>query len=690
MANLLCGPLLRYTYTDKETSTWNGSALIVTKGDSKPTLRLSLDGKDSERNIDGVALLTENGHSFWRFSMSVQLEDKELQVKYLIQGAELKDLAGGFWVPAKTETMRILFHSCNGFDITVKQEDYTGPALWADVMRIHNEESAFHVMIGGGDQVYSDAVRTTGPLKAWAKITDPRKRSKLPVTDQLKAEMDEWYFNNYTAWYSTEPFCRAVAAIPACNIYDDHDIIDGFGSYQHKYHTAPIFMHIGAVAYKYYTLFQLQIPPAGDPGAEDPSFVLGPRKGPYIQEHSRSICTALGPRVVFYGLDCRTDRTFETICSAGTYDAMFERLGREVVKGKTAHLLLLLGVPIFYPRMVFAERAMTNRFMVGPLKAIHQRFGLLAGMFNQTDGNAELLDDLNDHWCAHPHKKERNALVKRLQAFAQEKQVRVTILSGDVHLAAIGRVFTKERFKIAQNKDHRYMVNIISSAITNAPPPAALANMLDRRNKMHHFDAFTDEDLMSIFHENADGANNVMNSTTMPARNYCVIVEHAGMTDAPGGGAADRPPADSDAGPGPSPSPRAHDAEIIDATKPRDEHAGLHDNVVVAQNEENDAGKAKNQDKSDELESKFAATAEKLQKKDAGMQEKAQAAERPEEDMVPARQQKGGFDHASAAAPVSGTKRAGALDVSIRVEINPKDALGRTRPYGFLIPALEV
>ena len=74
------------------------------------------------------------------------------------------------------------------------------------------------------------------------------------------------------------------------------------------------------------------------------------------------------------------------------------------------------------------------------------------------------------------------------------------------------------------------MVNIVSSAITNAPPPNAVANMLDKRNKLHKLDDNTVENLMPIFYENPDGKVNKINRTTLPSRNYCIITEHAGLS----------------------------------------------------------------------------------------------------------------------------------------------------------------
>lgn len=68
--------------------------------------------------------------------------------------------------------------------------------------------------------------------------------------------------------------------------------------------------------------------------------------------------------------------------------------------------------------------------------------------------------------------------------------------SGDVHLGAIGQFYSNPKLKIPKDHDYRYMTNIISSAIVNAPPPDMLADILNKRNKIHHFDADTDEDMI--------------------------------------------------------------------------------------------------------------------------------------------------------------------------------------------------
>ena len=73
------------------------------------------------------------------------------------------------------------------------------------------------------------------------------------------------------------------------------------------------------------------------------------------------------------------------------------------------------------------------------------------------------------------------------------------------------------------------MVNVISSAITNAPPPKIVADFLNRRNKVHYLKDHTKENLMQMFEMHPNERPRGKNKTTMPARNYCVITEHAGL-----------------------------------------------------------------------------------------------------------------------------------------------------------------
>lgn len=57
------------------------------------------------------------------------------------------------------------------------------------------------------------------------------------------------------------------------------------------------------------------------------------------------------------------------------------------------HLVVQLGIPIAYPRMVFLETALESKF--NPLVALGRNGSLgLSGFVNKFNAEAELLDDL--------------------------------------------------------------------------------------------------------------------------------------------------------------------------------------------------------------------------------------------------------------------------------------------------------
>lgn len=75
------------------------------------------------------------------------------------------------------------------------------------------------------------------------------------------------------------------------------------------------------------------------------------------------------------------------------------------------------------------------------------------------------------------------------QTLSYSKKLRVTFLCGDVHCCGIGRFYSYPKLR-SFVRDHRYMPQVISSAIGNHPPPNALMALLgfSSRSKMvnHH------------------------------------------------------------------------------------------------------------------------------------------------------------------------------------------------------------
>ena len=179
-------------------------------------------------------------------------------------------------------------------------------------------------------------------------------------------------------------------------------------------------------------------------------------------------------------------------------------------------------------RLTWLENVLRSP-LIGPIKFLNRRFGVGGGLFNQFDGSVDLLDDLDDHYTAKTHKLERRKLIEEFQKIGKEFDVRVTILGGDVHLAALGRFYSNPKLNVPVENDSRYMVNVVSSAIVNKPPPQAVANLLARRNKIHHLNHDTDETMLDLFDRDPGPAEKTANHNhcTMPSRNYAMLTENS-------------------------------------------------------------------------------------------------------------------------------------------------------------------
>lgn len=96
-------------------------------------------------------------------------------------------------------------------------------------------------------------------------------------------------------------------------------------------------------------------------------------------------------------------------------------------------------------------------------------FQLIERALGLLPGAQELEDDVRDHWTSRPHREERLRLIHRLLAFARIANCRITLLSGDVHIAATSTISANQ----ATSDNNVEVINqLISSAIVNAPPPA--------------------------------------------------------------------------------------------------------------------------------------------------------------------------------------------------------------------------
>jgi len=187
------------------------------------------------------------------------------------------------------------------------------------------------------------------------------------------------------------------------------------------------------------------------------------------------------------------------------------------------HLIVQLGIPIVYPGVALLE-SMSSRF--NPLAPL--RSGL-KGFSYIWNGDGELLDDLNEHWTSKSNMTERNLFIERLQKYALAGRIRISFLTGDVQCASVGRLKTLSKGKRTSapevTSDHRYMLNVVSSAIVNTPPPnsvTSMVNSLSTRRQRDLHSADTDEEMIPLFERDTDGSK-PKSLYIMGRRNWCCI-----------------------------------------------------------------------------------------------------------------------------------------------------------------------
>jgi len=116
-----------------------------------------------------------------------------------------------------------------------------------------------------------------------------------------------------------------------------------------------------------------------------------------------------------------------------------------------------------------------------------------------------------------------------MQQFAKVKRIRISFLSGDVHCAAVGVVHTltkgKNKSEIPKTVDHRYMINVVTSAIVNTPPPngviSIVSSLATKAHRTLHY-AETDETMLPIFETETNGSPRKQ-KFIMGRRNWCGV-----------------------------------------------------------------------------------------------------------------------------------------------------------------------
>lgn len=458
-ATIKMGPLLHFNGQNLAEKYWEVSALYLLKHGIAPHPRLTMTERGITMHLDGVIIGSKLGYDFVKYEMAIRQYDKERTITYSIPGHAPYQ----FSVPALGQKHEILAHSCNGYQRNKDRLKVGGiTPMWAEVNKEHREQH-FHIQVGLGDQIYADGlvdkeegstphkghsygVFALPSLQTWLKNKD--SLGYTPFTQAMATEIEHFYFDHYVAHFNIPEFKEAMATIPMIAQPDDHDVFDGDGSYPDYLQEGFVMAGIRHIGRWYAFTVQHQIVADQYLNAKEKTAV------PYNFFHVIN-----DGEILIAGVDTRTVRDGYSIVH--DWESIFSEFlsAPESVE----HIIVVLGVPVVYPSSEFLEGAysqLSDRLMVPELLSV---MPLVNAMFAKNAfGLFELADDLRDSWGHQAHHEERNMMIAHLQEIAVKKNVRISLLSGDVHLGGIGLI-AKEQDSWASDT----IPQIITSPIGN-------------------------------------------------------------------------------------------------------------------------------------------------------------------------------------------------------------------------------
>ena len=137
---VMCGPLINYHGMTEEgiETFWHGSVLLVVEpGTQVPHLKYMRLGPGGETekstSVEGLKLYSDPIKTFWRFSLRIPLSALETTWEYTIPNMHFRSEVSTsssrqFVVPVASQSMRLMFHSCNGFSVTADEDFWCGKA----------------------------------------------------------------------------------------------------------------------------------------------------------------------------------------------------------------------------------------------------------------------------------------------------------------------------------------------------------------------------------------------------------------------------------------------------------------------------------------------------------------------------------------------------------------------------------
>jgi hypothetical protein len=349
----------------------------------------------------------------------------------LAAGADTGYRFRGAWYPVGTDLggdLRIAYVACNGQEHADRERLTEERNLLWRRLGAQVEERGVHLLLHGGDQLYADEMLEIDPaLLAW-RGGRPAGIGSAPPPD-LEDRLGDYLFRRYLEAYAQPAVARVMARVPSLAIWDDHDICDGWGSRPVEQLDAPLGRLVFRVAREQYLLFQMAATAAAPPP------ICPDGSGATLSWH----VDLPGLRIV--APDLRSERRPDRVMTGHGWRVFREQLSTAA----TERVLVLSSVPALGPRLSLVE-----------------------AILHLIPHAQKYEDDLRDQWQSRAHRDEWRAFLTALLDAHERSGQRVTVLSGEIHLATRGT--------LSSNTGELHQ--LVASGITHPPPPRAYARAL--------------------------------------------------------------------------------------------------------------------------------------------------------------------------------------------------------------------
>ncbi|MEW5309587.1 MAG: hypothetical protein WDW38_001467 [Sanguina aurantia] len=306
--------------------------------------------------------------------------------------------------------------------------------------------------------------------------TDTQAKLTASFTQQMLNETHDFFFRNYTYQFSRPLYAEALACMP----------------------------HVSGLPAQLLSACR----PAGRPVGRHPvplsqaprlRVTLSRACAQTFGEWGASDLKLFGERVALLALDCRSERSRESIMKLGSWALVQQRL--LALPPSVQHLVVLSPGPVVYPLLALQQSALAHFTGCGHTRAtivgLQQKTGLAEQLMGTFGMGFAVQDESPDTWAAGAHAAEKLMLVRMMQDLCQARGFRVSFLSGGSQVAAVCKLRSSSR--TLNRNDFRLMPQIIAPSLNNNPPQQAVIHALQAAPPTRRLDESTQESLHPFF-----------------------------------------------------------------------------------------------------------------------------------------------------------------------------------------------